>query len=303
MSKTRDESDARSSRLERTLRLGLGLAQRVSTPLAATAASRLFCTPRRLGRPPREVELLERGERFALGPDLLAAWKWGHGPVVALVHGWEGRGAQLFPFVQPLVDAGFSVVTFDAPAHGSSPGQTATLMDWATALLAIERRFGKLHGAIAHSLGTSGLGLALGSGLHLDSCVLIGPAPATTHTLRQYAERMALSETVRDAVRAQLEQRTGVTFEALDVRHYGPKLRVPALVVHDRDDRHVPFAVGEHVAQHWAGARLHATSGLGHFRVLRDAAVVQLAVEFVTRFPAELEPPRDFERALALDVA
>ena len=46
-----------------------------------------------------------------------------------LVHGWEGRGAQLGSLVGPLVEAGLSVVAFDAPAHGDSPGNRLYLTD------------------------------------------------------------------------------------------------------------------------------------------------------------------------------
>ena len=51
----------------------------------------------------------------------LAGLRWGsHGPIVLLVHGWEGRGSQLAAMVPLLVEAGFSVVTFDAPGHGEA---------------------------------------------------------------------------------------------------------------------------------------------------------------------------------------
>src|SRR5215207_5503879 len=45
--------------------------------------------------------------------------RWGdHGrPVVYLVHGWGGSGVQLHEFVDPLVDAGFAVVSYDGLSH------------------------------------------------------------------------------------------------------------------------------------------------------------------------------------------
>jgi pimeloyl-ACP methyl ester carboxylesterase len=53
-------------------------------------------------------------------------------------------------------------------------------------------------------------------------------------------------------------------------------------VVHDRSDTLVPFAHGERYAALIPGAQLFATTGLGHLSLLRDAAVVQRVVEFVT---------------------
>ena len=43
----------------------------------------------------------------------------------------------------------------------------------------------------------------------------------------------------------------------------------------------IPFVEGRNIAADWPGARLHATRGLGHNRILRDAEVVRLAVEFI----------------------
>ena len=57
---------------------------------------------------------------------------------------------------------------------------------------------------------------------------------------------------------------------------------MPALVVHDRGDREVPFEHGETLARSWPGARLMVTEGLGHRRILRDPEVVRAVVEAVS---------------------
>jgi hypothetical protein len=60
------------------------------------------------------------------------------------------------------------------------------------------------------------------------------------------------------------------------------------LVVHDQDDRDVPFEQGAAVAASWPGAQLLETSGLGHRRVLRDAGVVAQAVSFIAGIPTQV---------------
>src|SRR5205814_10403776 len=101
----------------------------MSASIAERTAARLFTTPHRAPRPEQENLLLARARAFRV--DGLAAWRWGSGSPVLLVHGWEGRGAQLGAFVDPLLARGFSVVTFDASAHGASPGMLATASDFA----------------------------------------------------------------------------------------------------------------------------------------------------------------------------
>jgi pimeloyl-ACP methyl ester carboxylesterase len=58
-------------------------------------------------------------------------------------------------------------------------------------------------------------------------------------------------------------------------------MTVPALVVHDRDDRDVPFSHGDEIARAWPGAELMATTGLGHRAVVWDAEVVRRTVGFL----------------------
>ena len=58
-------------------------------------------------------------------------------------------------------------------------------------------------------------------------------------------------------------------------------LQVPALIVHDRDDREVPFHDAERLTARWPGAHFYPTEGLGHRRILKDDDVIRRAVEFV----------------------
>jgi pimeloyl-ACP methyl ester carboxylesterase len=70
-------------------------------------------------------------------------------------------------------------------------------------------------------------------------------------------------------------------FSSWETARFAAALRAPALVIHDRSDREVPFASGEAIARAWRGAELLATEGLGHSRILRDPATVDRATRFV----------------------
>ncbi len=80
---------------------------------------------------------------------------------------------------------------------------------------------------------------------------------------------------------ARLEARVGRRFEELELIRAIGAARTPALVVHDRADREVDFSNAEALARAWPGSRLHATSGLGHRRILRDPAVLADVATFV----------------------
>jgi alpha-beta hydrolase superfamily lysophospholipase len=113
----------------------------------------LFMTPHRHTRPAREHEALSLATPFDVGLGdrmTIRAWRWGSGPAVLLVHGWEGRGAQLAAFVDPLVEAGLSVVTFDAPGHGASTGSRSSLPHFAWGVRGVSDAIGGTRAIIGH---------------------------------------------------------------------------------------------------------------------------------------------------------
>jgi pimeloyl-ACP methyl ester carboxylesterase len=213
----------------------------------------------------------------------LAAWSWGEGPRVILVHGWGSRGGHMGAFVPRLLAAGFSAVAFDAPAHGASPGTTTNIPEIAGALWAVAEATGPEPpaGAVAHSAGSVATAYALRHGLALGGAVLLAAAARPDTYAARFAQRLALGPRLQARLRARSERRLGLPWTALDVPGLVRGLDVPALVVHDERDDEVPWRDGAEVAAAWPQARLVTTRGLGHLQVLRDPEVVRRAVEFL----------------------
>jgi pimeloyl-ACP methyl ester carboxylesterase len=272
----------RPARALRLVRAGLGALAAVSPPLAGRAAGRLFLTPPRPAPPAWEEEALREAEPFALdvGGTTLRGFRRGDGPAVLLVHGWGGRGGQLAALAPPLLAAGASVVGFDGPAHGRSGGQLASLPRLAEAATRVARAFGA-RAAIGHSFGAAALGLALARGLSLDAVALVAAPRSPALYFERFCADMRLRPAARDAFRRRLEERVGIAMADLEAARVVSALATPALVVHDRDDREVPFEDAIAIAAAWPGARLLATEGLGHRRVLRDPVVAADVARFV----------------------
>ena len=47
---------------------------------------------------------------------------------VLLVHGWSGRGTQLVKIADELLKMGYMTISFDAPAHGKSKGNSSIMI-------------------------------------------------------------------------------------------------------------------------------------------------------------------------------
>ena len=112
-------------------------------PGFATSAARwLFTKPHRSKPKPHELVWLDQADSFIVEQNgrTLEVMAWGSGPVVLCVHGWSSRGLRFVHFIKPLMEAGYKVVTFDAPAHGRSSGSHVDAMEYAESILVVAQK-------------------------------------------------------------------------------------------------------------------------------------------------------------------
>jgi pimeloyl-ACP methyl ester carboxylesterase len=222
---------------------------------------------------------------------------WGEAPVgvpspptIYLMHGWGGRGSQFGAMVEPLVEAGYRVVMFDAPSHGDSgfvarTGERRTHgIEFARALDAVFDEFGPAEAVIAHSLGTISTYLDLRFGwLGTKRLVFIAPMVEASSLFDQFQAALGFGPRTRKAMEAATLDFTGLPVSEFDARLQATYLEepLPTFVVHDRDDRQTPYADAKAFAS-VVGAEFLGTEGLGHRKVLRDPDVIKRVVEFVS---------------------
>jgi pimeloyl-ACP methyl ester carboxylesterase len=249
----------------------------------------------------------------------VAAWSWGEPdrPAVLLVHGWAGRGSQLGAFAGALAASGLRAVTFDAPGHGESQGRRSSLLAMSDALLAVAESAGAVAGVVAHSAGAAAATWALRRGLAESAArtsgaipverasgatrverasgvtpverasgatrvVYIAPPAELSSYASTFAAAIGLPAEIAGRIQTRIERRFGLRWDELHGVGVARAQRAPLLVVHDRDDAEVALADGAALAAAWPGARLIATAGLGHRRLLRDPEVVRAVVDYLT---------------------
>lgn len=273
----------------RWLRWALGLSERLWPALAVRGAYRLFGTP----LPPKWLHRRQPG---------LADWqatRWPFeqasitlyqppsppGAMVLLLHGWGGHAAQMLPLAHALIEQGLRPVLVDLPAHGRSQGSTSNLPQFARAIeyltARLQQQGHEVRAVVAHSLAANALAYAAARGLPVARLALLAP-PASPHAYtRLFAMVFGLSESTRERLQQRVEAREGILMRQFEPAAVGPRVTVPTLIVHDREDRINRFADAEAYRDAIAGARLVATEGLGHTRLLRDEQVVQAVLAHV----------------------
>lgn len=280
--------------LVRALRLGLGASQRLWPALGVRIAARVFGTPlppawlqRRHTPGPAWQHRLQAFEQGRLGvyhraTDALPV----AAPTVLLVHGWGGHAGQMLPLAAALMARGLRPVLLEMPAHGRSGGGTSNLAQFTRAIgyVAVRHRHdtgAAFHAVVAHSLGANALAQAASQGLPAQRIVLLAPPASPVDYTRYFAQVFGLRERTRAAMQRLIESREGIVMPQFEPAAVGARIAQPTLVVHDREDRVNAFADGEAFRDAIPGARLVATQGWGHRRILKEPAVLEAVAGFV----------------------
>ena len=278
-----------STKLPFTLRAIRGMFSvtgKVSTRLSTYIAVKLFYKTRPAKYRANELAKLGTAKQEILAfRDTMelhvASWGDDDSPVIVALHGWEGKGISFLEFVDPLVAAGYKVVTVDVPGHGLSKEKEADLTYFIDSLATVAKVFGPLHGIIAHSFGGLATILALEQHIPVNQVVFISAASSPNMIIGEFGRIFNLGDKVVDGIKRNIEKRTKKPFATYVPRIDAPKPDIPVLIIHDKNDRVLPYGVSDELLKFFPKAQKITTTGLGHQKILRDPAVVQQVTKFL----------------------
>jgi pimeloyl-ACP methyl ester carboxylesterase len=290
------QSEVKKSTIVRLIGLGLAVGERIAPGLAARWVSRQWFT---LPTALRVNALPEDGEPFEVSwqHGIVRGRSWGVGPVVYLVHGWGGAGHQFAALVEPLRRAGYTVVAFDAPSHGSSdPGEwgptSTTGVEFGKALDAVFMKFGRGEAVVAHSMGGLATLLAMNHGwFGANRLVFVAPMAGYAEAMDVFQSMLGFGPRIRRRVDVRTWRRVGLNDDEFDVRNLWSSLdeQPPVIIIQDDTDPQAPYAESRALAED-LGAEFMTTTGLGHNRVLADGTVARRIVDFLDADDAEVTP-------------
>lgn len=279
----------------KAFKVAFKLVETVFPALAGKWAIRLFFTPGKPLRVNGEQQLPENADiqkilfrsnyKLDDSGDYYLRYSWGQGPAVLLVHGWGGSGLQMAHFAKPLAEAGYRVITFDAPAHGGSPGKRTNMMEFAQVVQDIALHVGDFYAIIGHSLGGAAAAYAVSQGVKTKKLVTIGSPVSVAEILDEFARQVNASAGTINRLRAFIERFGAKSIGEMSFVHFAPRLRQSGLVIHDQDDREIPYTQALDLFQQWGGSQLLLTEGLGHRRILKDEETIANILQFVGRAP------------------
>lgn len=270
---------------------------RIAPRLTTELMLRHFIRPRRrrcdyLAELPAGAQRLD----IAYRGQTLTGWRWGdegpglcgtedQGPTVLLVHGWEDHCGAMIDLVEPLLQRGFRVVTMDAPGHGLSPAMDTHLLDTGEALAALMEQTGRFDAIIAHSYGAAATSLLLDRQPRWapDHLTLVSPMQDIRQHLAIFAGIAGLSPAAWNRLQHRVQDQLGQALDGISILSAAARLSSPGLVIHDRQDPLIPYAVSARLVERWRSAELVATEGLGHRRTLRCGQLAGRIADHIDR--------------------
>lgn len=259
----------------------------ISPFLASRFAAKLFLTPFRYKLPEREKEMDENSKQTRLtvpGIDReVVVYEYGDSPrKILLAHGWSGRGTQMSVMAKALLKEGYSVVSFDAPAHGRAPGKWSMMPFFIETIHFLDKNYGPFEAAIGHSLGGMSLLKAMKDGLHLEKLIIIGTANSVTHITREFAYNMKMNEKVAKKMKKYFDKKFGEDMDNYSGAVSARGVHAPTLVIHDEHDVDVHISSAHDIVENLEQAELFVTEELGHRRILGNQKVINKIIDFLS---------------------
>ena len=250
-------------------------------------AYQAFFSPSKYELKTGDDTILVRGNHYRIpfeGGEL-AVTGWGDsGPTVLLMHGWGGSRAQMTGFVDPLLLAGYRVVSYDQPAHGESDGKMTNLLEIAPTMDLIVQHEGNFDAIVAHSFGTLITSHALVNRNFPPPSRLVyfGAFNRLMDSLPRFQVISGLPNEIIEGFRVMLYDNFGQgVLEAIVHEKLAPQIDIPALMFHDVADNVTPVEDSRAIAKVWKNAQYIETEGLGHRGALQSQEIHEQVLKFL----------------------
>ncbi len=237
---------------------------------------------------PPEVDAMALAKPLRYGPNgRNAAFEWGAGPLVILVHGWSGRAAQMAPLAANLAAQGYRCVALDVTGHGDTTKRFTRFKYFLRDVEALTNSLrSDVHAYVGHSSGGTTLMAARRQGRIKAQRYVCICSPSYPFPSINFAEEgFGPNARVMARYAAHLGDDFGIPWHDLSKGGSFAGAGDDLLLIYDERDRLVPHRDGDRIHALCAGSTLIKTADYGHRRILAAPELPRFVGGFLTREP------------------
>jgi pimeloyl-ACP methyl ester carboxylesterase len=244
----------------------------------------LFCRPRRREVKPHHMEFLGTAEKFTFDYEgkKVQIYRWGTGKRrLLLCHGWESHSYWWRNVVNELPKKDFTIYSVDAPGHGLSEGNYTNVPHYSGLIEKMAIHFGGVFAILGHSLGalSSVYTMYRVPNLPVEKLVVMAAPGEVKQFFDYYQKLLGLSPRSIKAISQAFIERLGHGPEYFSLQKFASTLKLPGLIIHDKDDHDAPYIYALAAHENWKNSQMISTTGLGHN--LKSLELIEKVKEFL----------------------
>jgi len=203
----------------------------------------------------------------------LTRYEWGkeNKKTAFLVHGWEGQTGNFASLIPTLLEAGFRVVSIDAPSHGSSSNGKTNMFELSKILISHFKKE-KPEIVISHSFGSVNVGKVLRTypELNVKLWVMVTTPNNFKSRINELSSTFNLSKKVTQKLIQKIEEDVNENIDDLNMVTYCNQLKNvnKAVIIHSKADKVLPIKGAIEVTKSFKQSTLYMLEGLGHYSIL-----------------------------------
>lgn len=240
----------------------------ISPERTAEKAFQLFCTPRKGKVGPGQKSFLENAKDNILEISDIAVqtYLWpGEGPTILLMHGWESNSYRWRNLISRLQKERYTIIAFDAPAHGNSSGNILNVPLYAECAQKVIETYSPTH-IIGHSMG--GMTMIYNQYKHpntdIQKMVSLAAPSELLDFMGQYQRMLGLTKRLMKNLDNHVMKSFNFWPVDFSTPKFAKKISKKGLLIHDELDAIAPISSSERVHAQWKNSTFIKTKGLGH---------------------------------------
>lgn len=262
----------------------------LSPTLAARKMYTVMTNPRVRKLREFEEQVLNQAERkrIPFKSFEIQTYRWGNsGDKTALmVHGWEGQAGNFGSIIPELVNQGYQVIAYDAPAHGRSSKGKTNMFDIPdlTGSLLTEYQPELI---ISHSFGSviTAMSLKKHMDVRIKNWIMITTPYIYINYIKGVTKYFGLSQKTFKKLTKLVEVNLGEPIENLNMASYCSSLEniEKATIIHSIKDKVIPIDSARKTSAGFEKSQLIELDNLGHYGILWSDQTKEIIKNLITK--------------------